>query len=329
MTTTPTPTEQATEKQKIYSPPPPPSKWKKFIYENKLQSNYDLYLLLILPVLFYVVFMYFPMYGVQIAFKDFMASKGIWGSPWVGFKHFSRFFKSTYFVRLLSNTLGISLLGLLFSFPLPILLALSVNELADGKFKKMVQNITYAPHFLSTVVIVGMLTTFLNPEKGIVNHIMMSFGLEPMNFMYLPSWFKGLYVGSNVWQNVGWSSIIYISALAGIDPALHEAAKIDGAGKLQRIWHVNLPGIMPTIVTLLILTVGQMMNIGFEKIFLMLNDLNMKAGDVISTYSYRMGIQGAQYSYAAAIGLFNSVINCILLITVNSISKKVNETSLF
>lgn len=296
---------------------------------GRIRNNWDLYCMLIPVAVFYILFHYAPMYGVQIAFKDFLASKGIWGSPWVGMKHFNRFFNSYYFERLLFNTISISVYQLVFGFLIPILLALMINEVRSGPFKKLVQNITYAPHFLSVVVIAGMLTSFLHPEKGIVNHFIMLFGGESIDFLSEPSWFKPVYIISGIWQNAGWNSIIYISALAGIDPQLHEAAKIDGAGRLARIIHVNLPGILPTIVILLILNVGQIMNVGFEKVFLLQNDLNKSASDIISTFSYSIGIKGGQYSFASAIGLFNSVINFTLLVLVNTVSRKLGETSLW
>lgn len=294
-----------------------------------IQRNWNLYLMLVPVIAFYILFHYAPMYGVQIAFKDFFASKGIWASPWVGMKHFNRFFSSYYFERLLFNTVSISLYQLFFGFPIPILLALMVNEVRNAPFKKLVQNVTYAPHFLSVVVIAGMLTSFLHHEKGIINHLILLCGGENIDFLAEPSWFKPVYIISNIWQNAGWNSIIYISALSGIDPQLHEAAKIDGAGRFARIIHVNIPGILPTIVILLILNAGQIMNVGFEKVFLLQNDLNKSASDIISTFSYSIGIKGGQYSFASAIGLFNSVINFTLLILVNSISKKLGETSLW
>ena len=301
----------------------------KRLNRNKLLKNWDLYVMLIPVIAFFIIFCYAPMYGVQIAFKDFMASKGIWGSPWVGLKYFKKFFNSYYFGRLLYNTISLSSFQLLFGFPIPIILALMVNELRDGRFKKCVQNITYAPHFLSVVVLVGMLGIFLDPEKGFINHIITLFGGEPIDFLENPKWFKPIYIISGIWQNTGWNSIIYISALSGIDPQLHEAAKIDGAGRLARIFHINLPSILPTIVTLLILNAGKIMSVGFEKVFLLQNDLNISASDVISTFSYSIGIQGGQYSFASAIGLFNSLINFTLLLVVNKLSKKLSETSLW
>lgn len=269
------------------------------------------------------------MYGIQIAFKDFIATKGIWGSPWIGSEHFERFFNSYYFWRLIKNTLGIGLYSLALGFPIPILLALLMNEVRAERFKKFVQTITYAPHFLSTVVVVGMMMIFLSPRYGIINHFIEMFGGKPINFLAEPSWFKSLYVLSDVWQTMGWSSIIYLAALAGIDNQLHEAARVDGATRLQRIWHINIPGIMPTIIILLILNIGSIMGVGFEKVLLMQNNLNMESSDIIATYVYRMGIQNAEYSFSAAIGLFNSVINFVLLVSVNFISRRVSQTSLW
>ncbi|WNQ09458.1 ABC transporter permease subunit [Paenibacillus aurantius] len=291
--------------------------------------NWQLYLLLVPVIAYYVVFEYVPMYGVQIAFKNFLASKGIWGSPWVGFKHFERFFESYFFWRLLLNTLGISLYQLAVGFPVPILLALMINEVRKPLFRRFVQTVTYAPHFLSTVVLVGLLFIFLNPNTGLVNNFLKLIGLEPVAFMTEPGWFKSIYVLSGVWQQMGWSSIIYLAALSGIDPQLHEAARVDGATRLQRIRHVNLPGIMPTIIILLILQIGSLMGVGFEKVFLMQNSLNMDSSDVISTYVYRSGILGAQYSFSAAVGLFNSVVNFVLLLLVNLIARRMNQTSLW
>lgn len=293
------------------------------------RKNWELYVLISPVVLYFLLFEYWPMYGVQIAFKDFIASQGIWGSPWVGLKHFERFFDSYFFWRLIRNTLGISLYELAVGFPVPILLALMINEVRQKRFQRWVQTITYAPHFLSTVVVVGMVVMFLSPNQGIVNAIIRAFGGDEIAFMTQPEWFKSIYVLSGVWQHMGWSSVIYLAALAGIDPQQHEAARVDGASRLQRIWHINLPGIRPTIVILLILNVGSVMGVGFEKVFLMQNSLNMPASDVISTYVYRSGIIGAQYSFSAAVGLFNSIVSFILLLSVNRIARKLSETSLW
>ncbi|MFJ7915219.1 MULTISPECIES: ABC transporter permease [unclassified Lysinibacillus] len=297
--------------------------WKKSI-----RKNWELYLLLVPVILYFLIFHYYPLYGLQIAFKDFIATKGITGSPWVGFKHFERFFDSYYFWRLIKNTIGIGVFTLLVSFPVPIIIALLLNEVKSLRFKKFIQTIIYAPHFLSTVVVVGMLLLFLKSD-GMINQIITLFGGTPIDFILEPAWFKSIYVLSDVWQTMGWSSIIYIAALSAVDPAQHEAAMMDGASKFQRIIHINIPAIMPTIVILFILNVGSVMAIGFEKVFLLQNDLNMSTSDVISTFVYRSGILEAQYSFSAAVGLFNSIINFILLIMVNQIAKKVSDTSLW
>jgi putative aldouronate transport system permease protein len=286
--------------------------------------------LLILPVIaFFIIFEYIPMYGVQIAFKNFIATKGIWGSPWVGFNHFERFFNSYYFWRLLKNTLGIGLYQLLVGFPVPIILALLINEVRSKKFSRFVQTVTYAPHFLSTIVMVGIIFIFLSPQTGLLNKVVVWFLEEPIEFLTEPAWFKSIYVLSGVWQQMGWSSIIYLAALTGIDPQLHEAARVDGASRWQRVWHINLPGIMPTITILLILNMGSLLGVGFEKVFLMQNSLNIAASDIISTHVYHKGIIDGQYSYSAAVGLFNSVVNFILLVFVNRMARKVNGTSLW
>ncbi len=294
-----------------------------------VKRNWDLYLMIIPVIAFFIIFAYLPLYGIQIAFKDFSAFKGIWDSPWVGFKHFERFFDSYYFWRLIKNSLLLGVYSLAIGFPIPIILALMLNEVKSNRFKKFVQTITYAPYFLSTVVIVGMLFIFLSPRTGLINHIIQAFGGDPVAFMTSAGWFKTLYVFSDVWQTAGWSSIIYLASLSGIDTQLHEAAKVDGATKLQRIWHINIPGIMPTIVILLILNLGSVLSIGFEKVLLMQNNLNMSGSDIISTYVYRSGILDAQYSFSTAVDLFNSIINFVLLVTVNYVARKVNDTSLW
>ena len=295
--------------------------------QTALRRNWDLYLLFLPVVAYYAIFHYAPMYGVQIAFKNFNSARGIWASEWVGFEHLLRFFRGYFIGRLLMNTILISLYSLAIGFVTPIILALMLNEVRNSAFKRTVQTVTYAPHFLSTVVMVGMLIAILSPTNGLINNIIKLFGAQPINFMTSPEWFKTLYVFSDVWQDTGWGSIIYLAALSGISPELHEAAQIDGASRLRRIWHINLPGIQPTIVILFILACGGIMSVGFEKVFLMQNDANQPASDVISTYVYRVGIKGAQYSFSAAVGLFNSVVNFILLTIANQLSKWVTETS--
>ncbi|NBC73002.1 ABC transporter permease subunit [Paenibacillus sacheonensis] len=291
--------------------------------------NWQLYALIAPVLAYYVVFHYMPMYGLQIAFKDFMASKGIGGSEWVGLKYFKQFFDSFYAGRILKNTLGLSALQLLVGFPMPILLALMISELREGRFKRTVQSVTYAPHFLSAVVLVGMMMTLLSPGNGLVGRLLALFGAEPIHFFGSPGWFKPLYALSDVWQNMGWASIIYLAALAGIDPQLYEAAVMDGAGKLRKMLHITLPGLVPTIVVLLILNLGTLMSVGFEKAFLMQNDLNLDSSEVVSTYVYKKGLIGAQISFGAAVGLFNSVINFTLLVLVNGLSRRCSETSLW
>lgn len=302
-------------------------RFKKTIKE--IAMDWEVYAMLLPVVAYYIIFHYIPLYGVQIAFKDYWAKKGIWGSPWIGLENFTTFFSSYYFWRLISNTILISVLQILFGFPLPIVFALMINEMRHEKFKSITQTISYAPHFLSVVVIAGMLKILLHGDTGVVNYIIRFFGGESIYFMNEAKWFRPVYIISGIWQNLGWNSIIYVSALAGVDPGLIEAAKIDGANRFQRIFHVNLPSILPTIMTLFILRFGSVMSVGFEKVYLLQNDLNKSVSDVISTYSYQMGIQNARYSFATAIGLFNSLINFALLTIVNFISRKLSETSLW
>jgi ABC-type polysaccharide transport system permease subunit len=301
------------------------------VIKKRMIRDYQLYLLLLLPVAYIIIFKYIPMYGAQIAFKDFFVSKGFWGSPWVGFKHFERFFTSYQFWKVIKNVLGISFYSLAVNFPIPIILALAINNIEHLRYKKAVQLITYAPHFISTTVIVGMLVQFLSPRLGIVNKIIQLVGMEPISFMGEDSWFKSLYVWSDVWQHAGWGTIIYIAALASVDVTLHEAALIDGATKLQRTWYIDLPGILPTAVIILILSTGSIMNVGFEKVFLMQNNLNLDSSEIIQTYLYKVGLasQMPNYSYSTAIGLFNSVINLIFILIVNKIAKTLGETSLW
>lgn len=269
------------------------------------------------------------MYGVQIAFKNYDPTKGFLGSPWAGLYWFKEFFNSFYFWRLIRNTIGISLYSLFVAFPIPIFLALLINEIKSTKFKKVVQNVTYIPHFISVVAIVGMLIIFLSPDTGIINILIQHLTGKSVPFMTSSSWFKSVFVFSNVWQEMGWDAIIYIAALSAIDPALYEAAQMDGASRWARLWHVSIPGILPIITILLILHMGHIMEVGFEKILLMQNPLNMSSSDVIATYVFRNGIQLGEYSYTAAIGLFNAVINFILLIAINWFAKKKTENSLW
>ncbi|WP_223589380.1 ABC transporter permease [Neobacillus bataviensis] len=295
---------------------------------KKILSNYQLYLFLLPALIYFIVFHYVPMYGVLIAFKDFVATKGIMGSPWVGFKHFERFFESYQFWTLIKNTLGLSVIQLIVGFPLPIFLALMLNQIRSEKYKRFVQTVVYAPHFISVVVLAGMIYVFFS-NNGLINNLILLFGGDPISFMAKPDWFKPLYIASSVWQETGWAAIIYLAALAGVSPELHEAAVMDGANKWQRILHVDIPAIMPTAVILLILSVGNIMNIGFEKAYLLQTPMNQPAAEIIPTYVYKLGLQQAQYSFAAAVGLFNSVINLILLVAVNKFAKKLSGTGLW
>jgi putative aldouronate transport system permease protein len=296
---------------------------------RSLKKHWELYLLVLPPVLYLLIFKYIPMVGVQIAFKDFSVVKGIWGSPWVGLKHFEAFFESPNFWLLIKNTIGISFYSLLAGFPIPILLALALNEIRTGYFKKTVQMVTYAPHFISTVVMVSIIILMLSPHVGVVDKLFTFLGFPMTNFMGIPEYFKSIYVWSGVWQGMGYSSIIYIAALAGVDPSLYEAAKMDGASRLRKIWHIDLPTLVPVTVIMLILSLGSIMGVGFEKIYLMQNPLNTSASEVISTYVYKVGLIGANFSFSSAVGLFNSVINLILLVIVNGISRKVSQNSLW
>jgi len=297
-------------------------------FRKKFMKSWQLYVFLLPALTYFIIFHYIPMYGVQIAFKDFYATMGIMGSPWVGFEHFERFFNSYYFWRILKNTLALSIYQLCL-FPLPIIFALMLNELGNGAFKKWSQTLTYAPHFISVVVVVGMIIAFLDPTTGIVNHIITLFGGEPVKFLTSPNWFRHIYIWSGQWQGLGWGTIIYLAALAGVNPELLEAAKVDGATRFQRIIHINIPTILPTVIVLFILNFGSFMSVGFEKVLLLQNTLNSETSDIIQTFVYESGLLKGQYSFAAAVGLFDSIINIILLITVNQIARKVSENSLW
>lgn len=296
---------------------------------RKMLKNWELYLFVTPAVLYFLIFHYGPMYGIQIAFKNFTPVKGITGSPWVGFDHFLRFFDSYYFWDLLWNTLSLSFYELAIGFPLPIILALAFNEIRNGAFKKTVQTVTYAPHFISMVVMAGMIITFLSPSSGMIVRMIEFFGIEAPTFLTDPRWFKTVYVLSGVWQSTGWGTIIYLAALAGVDPQLHEAAIMDGASRFKRVLNINLPTIVPTITILLILNMGNILGVGYEKVLLLQNPLNMESSDVISTFVYRSGLVSAQYSFSTAVGLFNSIVNALLLITVNKVAKRTSETSLW
>ncbi|WP_343248305.1 ABC transporter permease [Diplocloster hominis] len=294
----------------------------------ELSRHKYLYLMLIPVALYYIIFMYVPMYGSIIAFKDYRPDLGILGSPWAGLKHFKDFFTSIYAWRVIRNTLQISLGTLLFGFPAPIILALLLNEIRSKIFKKSVQTLTYLPHFISTVVICSIILNFTATD-GVVNSIITALGFEPIQFMIREEWFQPIYIGTTIWQQVGWDSIIYIAALAGIDQQLYEACRIDGGGRLRQLITVTLPGILPTIVVMLIMNAGKIMSIGYEKILLLYNSNTYETADIISSFVYRRGIVDMNYSFASAVGLFNSVINLILLVSVNRICRKLTDNSLW
>lgn len=292
------------------------------------RRNKGIYLMLAPVILYYLIFQYGPMYGAQIAFRDFIPTKGIWGSEWIGWENFANFFSGIYFTRLVRNTLAINLLDVLLGFPAPILLALMLNELTSPWFKRTVQTITYMPYFISLVVMVGMVIDFFSRD-GLVNNLLAFFGVEAIQFLQTPAAYWPLYVGSGIWQSVGWGSIIYLAAITGIDPTLYEAAKVDGAGRFRQLWNITLPGIAPTIIVLLILRIGAIMSIGSEKTILLYNPLVYETADVISSYTYRKGILDADYGFSAAVGLFNSVINLTLLWAANWASRRQSGNSLF
>ncbi|ANY68607.1 sugar ABC transporter permease [Paenibacillus sp. BIHB 4019] len=291
----------------------------------------DKYLLLMFSPIFiyYLVIMYFPMPGVIMAFKNFTPGKGIFSGEWVGLKWFIQFYDSIYFWRLLRNTFLLAFLPLLFGFPIPILFAICVVEIKNRAFKRFAQTITYLPHFISTVVIAGMLINFLSPTDGIVNILLEKVGLEPINFMMEPGWFRTIFTSSDIWQSFGFSSIIYIAAIMSIDPEMYDSGKIDGVNKFQELWHLTLPSIKPTIIILLLLSLGGIMSVGFEKVYLLYNAATYETGDVLSTYVYRMGIIGQNYSFATAIGVFNSIITFILVFAANQLTRRATNMSLW
>lgn len=295
---------------------------------KKIKKNKYLYMLVIIPLIYYAIFCYGPMYGVLIAFKDYNMAKGVWASPWVGLEWFEKFLTDPYFWKLVRNTLLLNIYGLLWGFPIPIILALMLNEVSILKFKRVVQTVSYLPHFISTVVVCGMLVNFLSLD-GLVNQIMEAFGMEKIQFLMMPQYFRTIFTASGIWQSCGWNSIIYLASLTAVDQEIVEAAQIDGANRWQRIRHVALPAITPTISIMLIMQLGHLMQLGYEKIILLYNGSTYETADTIATYVYRRGILGADYSYSTAVGLFQSVIGVILLVGANKISKRLSETSLW
>ncbi|HML45737.1 MAG TPA: ABC transporter permease subunit [Clostridia bacterium] len=287
-----------------------------------------LYAMLLLPVAYYVIFCYWPMYGVQIAFRKYNLRLGVFGSPWVGLKYFQQYLADPYFWKVVRNTLLINVYSLIFSFPAPILLALLLNELKSEKYKRLVQSISYMPHFISTVVICGMITNFL-ANDGFVNNILAGMGYARIQFLMKPGYFRTIFIGSGIWQGIGWGSIIYLAAISGVDVQLYEAAIIDGAGRFRQALHVTIPAILPTVTIMLIMAVGGLMSSGAEKILLLYNGSTYETADVIATYVYRQGIESANYSYSTAVGIFSSVIGMLFLYGANFVSRAVSENSLW
>ena len=302
---------------------------KKNSFLKYMSNYYQIYLLMLPAIIFIAIFCYYPMYGAQIAFRDYKFKLGFWGSEWVGLKHFARFVASSNFWPLFRNTLLLSLYSLVAGFPAPIILAFLLNEMRSQKFKRVVQMLTYIPHFMSTVAICGLILLFVKRDTGIINQVIVMLGGEAQDFITDPGAFRTIYVLSGVWAGAGWGSIIYLAALSGVDSQIIEAARIDGANRLQKIIYIDFPSILPTIIILLVLNCGSLLSVGFEKVLLLQNQLNMETSDVISTYVYRIGILDAQYSYTTAIGLFNSVVNVIVLVIVNTIAGKLSDTSLW
>ncbi len=296
---------------------------------KKIRRHWQLYLIILLPIVWLVIFCYVPMYGVQLAFKKFSVSKGIFDSPWIGFRYFELLFTSPSGLKVIANTLLLSFYSLIAGFPLPIILAVALNETRNRIVKKSIQMITYAPYFISTVVMVGLMFQVLDPRLGIFNRLISLLGGQPINFMADNNLFSSVYVWSGIWQNMGYAAVIYLAALSAVSPELQEAARIDGCSRFQRIWNVDLPSIMPTIMTLLVLNFGFVMSIGFEKIYLMQNSLNLDASEIIATYVYKVGLINADYGFSTAISLFNSVVNVILLLTANKIARRFSDSGLW
>ncbi|MFC3800090.1 ABC transporter permease [Cohnella sp. GCM10012308] len=301
--------------------------WRWYAWGRIKKSRYY-YAMFAIPFLYFILFSYVPMSGIVIAFKNYNVFDGIAGSPWVGFKYFREFLSDPYFFTLIRNTMLIGLYQILFAFPAPIILALLLNELRHTGFKRLVQTVSYLPHFLSTVVVCGIIVNFASFD-GLINQFLAFLGLEPIHFLMMPEWFRTIYISSEIWQGIGWGSIIFLAALTGIDSQLYEAATIDGANRWRQMFHVTLPGIMPTIVIMLLFSIGAIMAVSFEKVLLLSNGSNFATSDIISTYVYRRGLVSSDFSYATAVGLFNSVIALVFLTIGNYLSRKASETSLW
>lgn len=298
-------------------------------FARHFKKDWQLYLLVLPSIIYFLVFHYQPMYGIQLAFKDYKPLEGITGSPWLGFDHFERFFNSYQFGRLIKNTLGLSVYQLVAGFPIPIILALMLNTVNNKLGKKFVQTVTYIPHFISVVVLVGMLNVFLSPNSGLFNTLLGLLNVDPIYFLGEKEYFKTIFVLSGIWQNAGWGTIIYLAALSSVSPELYEAAKVDGASKLQIVRHIDFPSILPTVIILLVMNLGRIMNLGFQKAYLLQNSLNAETSEIIQTYMYKVGLLDREFEYSTAISLFNTAINIILLVTANKLAKKYSESSLW
>lgn len=303
--------------------------WNKPALARRIVSRWQLYLMALPAILYILLFTYKPMYGILVAFKNYKLSLGIWGSEWIGLENFARLFNTYWFPVIIKNTLVISVLSLAIGFPVPIILALMVNEIRSAYGKKIFQTVSYAPHFISTVVMCGMIVLFLSPSNGIVNVILNALGFESVFFMQKASTFKWIYVLSGIWQNAGWDAIIYYAALAGVDKQIVEAAKIDGTSRLQIVRYINFPVLIPTVTILFILSCGSILNVGYEKTYLLQNSINLSGSEVISTYVYKIGLEKMDFGFSTAAGLFNSVVNCTVLVAVNRIASRVSDISLW
>ncbi|MDO6591190.1 sugar ABC transporter permease [Loktanella sp. D2R18] len=296
---------------------------------DHLRANWQIYVLLAPTIIWFLVFLYRPMYGLQIAFKDYSVFRGIEGSPWIGFEHFHTLFGSDQFIRALKNTVIISMLTLVFGFPMPIILALMFNEVLNQTYKKTVQTVVYLPHFISTVIISGIVITAFSPSSGVVNTVLDWLGFDKIYFLTKPEWFRPIFIGSGIWQEAGFSSIVFLAAIAGVNPSLYESAVVDGASRWQMMWKITIPSIMPTIIIMLIIRIGNLLEVGFELIILLYQPATYQTADVVNTYIYRQGLQVGQYDLAAAAGLFNAVVAFVLVMTANTISKRYSRTSLW
>lgn len=294
-----------------------------------LRRNYWMYLMLLPGLAYYAIFHYAPMFGVLVAFKKFNAFTGFGASPWVGFKHFRTFFNSIYLTRLLGNTLILNLYYMILGFPAPIILALMLNEVRRPLLKRGVQTVSYLPYFISATIVASLIRSLLNPQAGPVNYVISLLGGEAIEFLSRPEWFRHIYVWSDIWQWTGWTAVIYLGALTAIDPTLYESAEIDGAGRFAKMWYLSIPGIMPVVMIMLLLSLGNLLSIGFEKVFLLYNERTYETADVIATYVYRAGILGGRYDFAAAVGLFNSAVNFALLVAFNWIAGRLRQQTLW